>query len=841
MGTQEAILPKTFTEFGGNDYRANDVNRKERYARNSVNVECLKNNSLTVRPGNKTIASGKGGGGFHKYVYKDSSIRSQELPVTIDSELYKKTTGSFTVQYTGAGVSAVFRISAVLSGSTYTYQAEVEVDGVSSGTLDLGSGKDDAAPVTIAALRTWVDSLTDITVGAISGSSTEPATTIPCQEVPINSAATIEWFYWVKVYCPLSTPFSEFWATVNTANFENASMLNLIDCLYIATGYGALYKFDAVSLFKAGMPAATALALGARIAGALTGAYEWFITYEQVDARGNVVEGDESNVVSFTLAAQQQALTIPQIQTSTGFLTSYAQVNGGQAGVTTITVDAGHTLQVGQTAYFANSVGAMQERLITAIGATSITIAGAVVTVLDNEPISANLRINLWRNIAGSTELFYLVKTFANNSSVATISYSDNTADANLGAEYIPPEIGHGLPPEDLRYITAFQNLIVGADGTDIIRRSDVDGPEYWVEDVTRFVIRSKKGGVVTAIGATKELLAVFKKEESHVLSGSLGDDRFRLDLLGGAIGCDSFASVIAIDTELWFYSGSHGMHRIVGSGEPEELSYRVLPAITSPPALAGDSFIHKRVVAVNVESLQVALFFLPVESSNVATVDSKVFVADYREKAQVDSEYDEQGRTVVSRPRVRWFLWDGIDMSGGAISFEESFLFMSRHLNSSTASMEYLTSKRQETSSAEDFTDYAQPYEFEYETSWYHLDAPKQLKNWVRAAILSLPLGGASSFMVTCSTEINFINDRSHSVKEISFGDGGVSAGWGNWSWGSVAWGEAVSVNKNFPFKPTKATALKLRFDATIWKTQPVISGWVVEVVPAFKPHVRD
>jgi hypothetical protein len=138
------------------------------------------------------------------------------------------------------------------------------------------------------------------------------------------------------------------------------------------------------------------------------------------------------------LAGDLHAKTRSIITTCCTTVRSYVgHVGVEQVSVSTITVDDGsggsHTMKVGQTAYFYDSVSAsFVTREITAVAATTITIAGAAVTVADNAVISNNLRIMILRTVSTGT-IYKFVAEIPNNSFSATQVYTDATADASLG------------------------------------------------------------------------------------------------------------------------------------------------------------------------------------------------------------------------------------------------------------------------------------------------------------------------------------------------------------------------------------------------------------------------
>lgn len=841
MPLPESALIENFSEFGGADYRSNDKTRKPRFAKDSLNCEYLKNNSFTCRKGSKGRAPTKGGGGTETYVSTTPSGVTTEEPVTIDSNLWRLIEGSFTITYSGADPSPSFEIIPVANASTYTFHAYVKEGDATTLDTNLGVGVNEITPVTIGDLVTAINALTDFACSS-SGTTTGPAAFIGnISGAAIGAGLIVTFEYWEQIFCPTTTPFSAFFATINTENFENAALFNHNNLLFICTGYNPLYKYDGNSTYVAGMPAATTLSVSAVAGAGPTGTYFWFITYEQVDAVGNSVEGDQSNEVTVALAAQAGRVVIPTIQTSSGYLTSCAYANnGGTETGTTITVD-NNTIQVGQTAFFRDNAGALQEKVITARTATTLTFVGAV-TIANNAVISANLRIHLWRNVAGGSDK-YLVRTFANDSVAASITYDDITSDAALAASavYETPIVGHGRPPQNMKYPTAYQNLLILADSSDQVWFSDLDGPEYFNEF---FVIRSKSNERVSGAGSNKELLAVFKPNEVHVVIGDLPGGRYRNELLADAVGSDSHHAIVDVDGSLWFYSGTFGMRRIVSTGLPDDVSYRILPIITSNPAASESTLVHKRAVSVYLPKDQLVLTYVPTETDTGGTIrpndSSIIFAADVREQYDDDVDYDEQGRAIKRIPRVRWWLWRGLNMAGGATLYDDELIWTERRYADVPAAMQYPLCRRLVSGEAYDYCDHAQPIDWFYEAGWMDLGKTDLLKKFLKFILYSFPEGFASSFSLLCETELNYVNGATHSSKTLSFGDGGVSGGWGNWAWGTIPWGEQGNAKKSFPLKPTRAFIIKLRLSATIFLQQPVISGWTLEAVPAYKMKAK-
>lgn len=843
----ENVISENFSEFGGVDYRSNAITRKPRFSAEVENVLYLGNNALGVRPGTMGRAPSTGGGGTKKFTWLDSEGISYNELLTIDDNLHRRVLGSFSITYVGAADNILFSIIPVLTGNTYSFYAYLIEDDVEVFSLDLGTGVNELAPVTITTLVTAINALADYSCSLVGTSpGTGPAAFIGIvnQGLVDSVASTIEFAYWEQIYSPITDPFSAFFAAVSGENGELAGMLNHANRFLIATGFNELYKYDSVSVYRAGMPFTESLSAATTGTG-ITGTYEWFVTYEQVDALGHIVEGDQSNTASLVLANQTGRLTIPQIQPTTGFLTSCAIANnGGTETGTTLTVDDGsggnHTLQVGQTVFFYDNGGAEVTDVITARTGTTITFANSY-TIANNAIISANLRINIYRNKNGSTELFYLVDTIANNSFVASVTYDDATADASLGAEYEFPIEGHGLPPANMKYLTSYGGLLILANALADIWFSDPDGPEYVNNS---FRIRSKSNAPITAIGANKDALYAFKSDESHVVTGDLPNSNYRAQYLSTDIGCASYHSIADVDNSLWFHSAKYGPRRIISTSLPEDVSFRVLPVLTRTPLSDSEHIKHSRVIAYNIKNLQVCVFFYPTETevSSVFYPNTSSFclAADYRSQYEEDVEYDEVGRVIMRVPKIRWWRWGGLNLGAGGDEIEDEFVYTEKRYSDVNSAMEYALCKFMDTNSEYDVHDHAQPMDWLNEASWMDLNSPEVLKKMNEIAIWSIAEFVSTSFSVLAETYIDYVEDVVHSSKTITFGGAGVSAGWGYGGWGDFAWGDPVVPKQTMKLKPSKTAAVKLVLSATLWLQKPVISGWTIQAAPVFKTKIQ-
>ena len=838
----DSYFDKNFAEHGGLDYRSHDVDRLARFARECENVELLPNNSLTTRKGQNGIAGiGAGGGGLVCFSYEIDGERYEKL-VTIDDNLHWLDSGSFTITYSGSADSTVFQVYADESAGEKDYFAKILEDGVEVFSLNLGNGIDETSLVDVGDLITAINALTDYGCSLTTGVDTGVAAFIGPYEEAIGASLVVPFKVWTQFFTPISDPFSAFKTRFTLDTFELASMIPHANRLFIASGQGQdLMKCDSVAVYKAGLPAATGLALGSSSGGGLTGDYYWQITYEMWDALGNYVEGDLSNEVSATLTADQQALTIPYIQSSTGYLTSVTQVNGDQT-TDNILVDSSADFRVGMKVALYDRTTSdqfVEIRTVESIPDSTHITLDASVHVHNNDILSAGLVVNLWRNKAGGT-VKYLVTSMPNDSASASISYTDNVADGSTGAEYEYPYEGHAEPPSGLKYLTVYQNLLIGSDGSEVIAFADPEGPEYWNLD---FTLRSKSNDPVKGIGANRDMLLVQKQSESFMVVGDLPGGNYRQEKLSSSIGTDSHHSIVDVGGMLLSYSHTHGMRGFVGINDIKDMSYRVMPVFAAEPFDTSGSFAHKRALCVYAPRLQRVLLFLPKEDSNYHANRelSTVFSVDVSAIDSLEAHYDTEGRTIASFPKVKWFRWSGVDMSGGAAVYNDRLYFGLRHNNADSDSPEYCVAQYLEGFNENDYSDFGDEFDWIYESGWVHGGQPELLKKFLKAVIYSFPLFTASAFTLTAELETNFINGLVRSRKEITFGAASAGVGWGYFSWGLDPWGDSSTPLQRFPFKPVITTAVKPVFRSTVWLTNPIISAWTIETILAYRSKVKE
>lgn len=829
-------IVRRYTTHQGLDLKSSALNRRIQFASSMRNAQYRKSGAPEKRKGWQFHSSSALGFGFFNYKYVDADDQPQELPLSVGRTLYKLQFTTITVSYSGSESAAYLTL--FYDPSTSQYRCQI-IEGMTS-VLDIALGTGfEGSPVTIADLDTAISALTGFTATVV-GDGTVPAAFIKIvrdAEVKAN-AWDGKAGYWTAVNSPITNPFDGSYTRRNSVDFENVSGVNLSNVIYLSNGYDEVYKFDGQNLYRAGLPTPASIAT-ATAAGGVTGAnYVHRARYVQYDHAGNIVEGNMlSASPALNPAGNSMNVTVANVLAAAGFNTNCAIVAGAQVGVTTITVDNGsggsHTMKVGDTAYFFNGVSsAYVERIVTAVAATTITIAGAAVNVADNAVISNNLRIQIQRNktSAVTPTVFYQVVEIPNNSFAATQVYNDNLADASLGELIEPPATDRSTPPKG-KYIAKFQDLLFITGNPSDPKRvswSDIDSPEYFPSDSNQHKIESTLGDNPNGISKNGSFLAVFTESSTHIGSGTFADGNYRFDERAGNIGLSSHSSLIEVEGFLAWWS-SRGPYKMAGGqmptpiGETEDGEGRISPVMDqmgfdSNPALVESLYRQKRIVGINWTRENKLLFYLPCESlsgsDRYANSNSQVFAYDYTRDA--------------------WLQWDNLNMIGGAILYGSEFYFKSRSLRSGSVVSEL--QRFHNLNDAYDYQDNHEPITWSYGPQWEHLNQPGVLKKFLKLEIFSLEEVQNNDFAVTVQQEINFQDGAVIAEFVMNL----TGSGYGQSAYGSEPYGDPSNPKFFHDLARARTYATRTKFTNAEDHQNCVISGWEYLIATPFRPEFK-
>jgi len=832
-------LIKRFLNHKGVDLKSSDLLRSPDYASDMRNAQYSDGGALEKRRGYQACGSSCGGYGLFTYRRVDptSGVADPQV-LTIDNNLWKKNTSSFTVSYSGSDNTCV--LSFFLDSDTLTYKLQVLVGTSLVIDEDVGVGFDEVSVVTLADFKTVVDAVTDFSA-TIVGDVNVPASFLKIiREQDLNVADWASYAqYWTMANTPLSNPLQSYLDNQYQDDHENVSSIQINNAIYFGTGYNELYKYDGQTFFRAGMPTPGALAVSVS-AGAVTGSnYIHKIQYAQYDAAGNIVEGNLKSSSAVTVAAKQFDLTVPQIEYTTGFNTNCAIVAGAQVSVTTITVDNGsggaNTFNVGDTAYFFDSIsGAYVSRKITARTNLAITIEGAAVTISDNAVISNNLRILIWRSKdSGSTpSLFYLVDEIPNNSFVSSVAYADNKLDSALGELLLNPGSDRSLPPKG-KYVSQWNGqLFIGGkiDDPTILAWSDIDGPEYFPIATNQIYVEPGNGDIITGIAPNNEVFTVHGDASFTVISGDIGSGQIRVETRARDIGCAAHATIQDLDGILvWLSprgpvqsSGGQIPLPLGAAIDPSESNQasRIDPEFDNDGKVENERLRLKRSVGYNDTSSDKYILFVPAEDGD----DSL--------------RYPNQNSLCFVYDRVRdaWLIWDNWNMAGGMTEFENELYFSERRYSNFEGEVQSILYRKHNLIDAFDYADNNAAVDFDYSPQWEFLGEPSVLKDPIAIKIYSLETVANNEFSLTVEQEVNFQSDSATAtfVMDIAGGGYGYSA------YGEDPYSDPSQDSYTHPLARARQRSVRPRFKNSVIHEAVLITGWEIEFSVPYRPEFK-
>lgn len=849
MAAENKLL-KVFTAFKGLDLRSSDILRTDDAATELKNMQFRQTGAMNKRKGHQTLDQSGTGGGYGVATFENvdttTGIITKEL-VGVDDNLAKLSSYTFTITYGGSNAGVYYK-TYFSSGNFYfdIYDNYTRVLNKNCGTGFETSGR-----VTIADLTTAINALTDFTCGSGTGATTNSAAFIPL----MSSSATVEisgggtavtYHAWEDIATPQNfdnpvttgqtTPFYNFYAQRTSASFENATFAQLRDVLYIATGHDELMKYDGNRVYRAGLPKGYITSLtqdtgGTPAAVANGSSTQYMIRYEYTDAKENIITGTLSDTSTYANSSGGTAdvdIVVQNMQDGSagitseigarGFNTDQATVNGTQAGVTTITVDAGHALQVGDYVYIADGVsGTTVSRKVTASASTTITISGDAVNVSDNDIISC-IKIQVYRteDYTAAPGLFYLVTELVNDRDNATQSYNDATASSALSAnaQLIVPVKTRDEPPR-CKYIDTWRtNLIMGGNKTAVttVYYSDIDSPEYFPDGDNSFLVTNK----VTGIKSLDDSLFVFKERSIDVVAGDFNADNFQVDQISKeGIGCVAHSSIQQVQGSLFFLS-SQGVYAVSSQGVQD------VGAQISPKFQINNPFSFTQAVGFNWQENKQYVLFMPA----LATAGSAAISNDSQDEIYVYDYF-----------RGAWLVWENQNMMGGITELDSEIYFCKR-LDSNIGLNKVLR-----TGSAADYNDHGAAVAFVFKSNWMTLSEPTVWKKFLRCKLHSYDTSindfESDTFTLTLKTEHDYNNVKTWT--NITYDFSGGASGWGLGAWGSFPWGDIRLSQLKKKLASKKVRSMRIILENSTRGENVLISGYELELVTPYKPMMKE
>lgn len=765
--------------------------------------------------------------------------------------------GTNTINYTSGAYAVNFSASTgAVTASYFTPLTEI-LD------IEMGKGFDDAVPYLISDLVIALNAVSGVTA-TTTGDTSQPAAFLPLAEetnIANGLSDVLDFFYSVAVNKTVATTFSGMVANVADDDFQIPTFAPYRELMFIGTYYDEVHKFDGQTVYRAGMPQSERLTNAGVSSGNVdTGTHLYYATYEQVDNQGNIVEGVLSEALTVTLgSAQEVTISAETLQQGSGWNTNCAIAVGDQTGVSTIAVDdggggthsiragdtayfledpaaivdgaqaavneidvdAGHTIFVGNKVYFRDSnnqekrirnviattattitidgdpvdvadnaeISTYRQRLVDSVTATTITLAAptdplesATVSIKDNSTISNNLRINIYRTAAGAT-LPQLLAAIPNDSYATDEFYVDDTTDADLDAleDYDTPDRLHNFPPKTA-IVYPYDNIMIytnDPENDDYVWFSDPDDPEYVSRAFNNFIVPSNDDDV-TGVGAAGSSLIIFKNRSVYSVSGELATSQFDVNPVGTGsnIGCVSHHSIQSVGGLLYFlhtngvYSMSENQFFPTDDfGNPVAISSVIDTRFREEPFADDKKLVFKRATAINYTKDNQYLLFLPAEESTGAKASNenqRVFCFDYQKK--------------------NWFEWVRINAAGDWFVRNDNLFWFSRdYSRDTTVSRLY---RQHRTYKLIDQVDHVTPIRVTWQSSWEDLGQPRVRKKFARCALLfdDIRVQYLQSTPTLCFQSFyNWIEDRpktqANLMQKIE------STQWSNSQWSYLDW----------------------------------------------------
>jgi hypothetical protein len=830
----ERIIAKNFNNFKGRDVRSSDLVRDINSSIEFENARIVDEDSCVSREGFHIRGKNSQNKGLYSYVYSDLDTGEtlQEL-ISLSDSVYKKVDTTFTITYSGTHTTQTF--SHRLNTSTGEYEIILFTkDGLGNeytNTITSGTGLE-AVPGTLADLKVLIELNPDFVV-TISGDTTLPAPFLPIlvDQTFDSNVYTVTAYNWEEVATLASVTLTDYNTAYAQSYFELASVANVSNCLFIATGYNPLLKYDGQNVYRAGLPIPSAAATTSLGGTGITDTnIKYIYLYKQVDNRGNEIFGVDSDPSAAVSPANQTVtLTLQNVLAASGFNTGCAIVNGLQAGVNTITVDAAHTFKIGDTAYFYNGVSASYvEREITGTAATTITVAGAAVNVADNAVISNNLRIVIYRT-TNSGNLYYKVAEIPNNSLAATQTYADALAIASLGTQYFPPTKDRDALEIYPKYLTVHQGLLIASGDPSEPNTwfySSEESPEYFPAISNFEDVKNTSTGGIRGLGSDQEYLIIGTERSLFVFSGDLAAGSGRLEKINqGNIGFASHNSIVDIGIGIIFLSKTgfyllQNGYNVLEVGEPINTDFTNLDgrSRTQLPLV-------KKAVAAYFDETKEYICFIPSETGSGANKYAN----------------DSSLTYIFTTDRIAWGLWTKLNMAGGITIYNDNIFFQSSTQDISLNVTGNLW-ERNTGGVIDDYADHNQPIEFKLGTQWMEDGEPSVFKTWLWIKVYNLLRTLlAASFGLTVALERDYKKGITWANFTLDFGSGTSSIGYALFPWGLSAWGTPSVDARKKKLKSGKAQSLRYVFSNSTLNQKVSISAWETIYTPNYKRELKN
>lgn len=573
--------------------------------------------------------------------------------------------------------------------------------------------------------------------------------------------------------------------------------------------------------------------------------------------------------VDYTMGA---AFTNVLVYKQSAVFGDVAIVNGSQFDVNIIMVsnaNGGHTIQLNDVVQFIDMNQNMQQRTVTAVSSTSITISGNPISISNlsliscitlrnnainlqrtnlngaklgtNAPISNNLRINIYRTPNNSPfdtiGLAYLVASIPNTTiGSSTQVFIDGIADAELGQvlEFEDPDELPDPPPIS-KYVKSFGNQLFfgggergNSENSDRVFFSEGNNPEY-VPLASHFFNVPNTDDEVTGLGVSGTTLVTTKNQSLWAATGNFLSGQVSVVQIapGTNIGCVANASIASVGTLMYFLH-TNGVYAITENqlfptdsfGNPIPISLAIDQIFRETPFLPQYRPVFKRAVAVNYTKDNQYILFLPCENSQstIRTANANSFILCY--------DYGQKN----------WYPWTNMNAAGGMCVINDDLFFQERRYSAVDGNTANLY-KQHRFYRLVDHADHAGSQFAEWRSSWADLGQPEVRKKFCRCILLMDRLSDLQQYnnpQMKFSSYVNRIPNLQNTIANITQVDNVRNSSWSNSGWGWNYWSgyqdSFVTINLK---GGTVAKSMQVGFTIQGINMDIRLAGFQLEVIP--------
>ncbi len=616
--------------------------------------------------------------------------------------------------------------------------------------------------------------------------------------------------------------FWNYYAQASSTEYRPVSSAMLRNVRYFSSGRTAegtfngnpiresagLTKYDSQSFYRAGLPKIYPLSTGATAVGAgvvasfkgsravaatfaLAATRAYRCNLKAIDKVGNIIEGALSDVsVAVNAAgANPGAFVIPtsigdlNLVSRLGFNGNYA-ISGAATALNFPATDGfgnAPNVHIGDILYFWDE---RQDRFIqrecTAVSATTITIAatsldldktsptyddGETPTFNNNTPISANVRIVIWRTEDGGTDYFLWDEV---PWTPLTITMYDDKADNDLTDQLIEKPYNADLPPS-CRYMTRFneQLIIFGDDKRNrTVSFEDIETPEGFPAGTHELDLPRK----ATGAAQTGPFLICATEESLHEISGDLSEFKFRVDQIANNVGVTSHFSMREAEEGMLFFQSKKGPYGLINGRDLLPLGVvkmpdgktagRLEPYFTKDYSRDTLRPYFERSIGVVIENLRWYILFVPVETSTGNDL-IKTRLTDTLGTGSIAYVFDYG--------RGAWYRWLNVDFSN-MCEFQDGLHFVTKTSDGTTTALVrygHLLMTRGKWN----YCDHASPSTWDAQQQWEALGKPAIFKKFLRCRISSYETRLATSCTFDLNTFLDYDITKQGTDDTLTFG----------------------------------------------------------------------